>query len=424
MQNWHGYLANITILTTGRLTFEFAYPADRCCQNILFYSENQAAIINARMNCWQKEYLLRPEEDQILRLTPRFAWSGCNMVHPNGVATFVCEGGRSFTVDHPPPPGPGEHFVAAVAAAATIPGPSTWYIAVSNCATLQGLDLKYRLAMYGHIGDCPTVPVPTTPSISSSLPVPAPRASLVPRQASSSSQNKDGSSSSSGSSSGVGADDGSSGGGDSGSVCVFADGLNTTVPWYGFLANISLAAGGGFRFRFTTADARPSTTHILLYNDDDVARLSAVASGSGAAELSCWQREGLISPNRVADQIIDLSPTSSWNGCAAENRSFVVSGSQSGGGGGSSTVVARVLTCRGERRYYAPRRLYVAASNCRSPTGGLALDYRLEVFGFDGDLCSGAGSAPTRWRTGTAFGAVLFVTVFTSSEMLRVVLIR
>jgi len=61
-KNWFGYLANITIMTTGRLTFEFYYPADKCCQNILFYSEDQIAIINARMNCWQKEYLLRPEE--------------------------------------------------------------------------------------------------------------------------------------------------------------------------------------------------------------------------------------------------------------------------------------------------------------------------------------------------------------------------
>jgi len=61
-KNWHGYLANITILTSARLTFEFYYPADKCCQNILFYSEDQLSIINGRMNCWQKEYLLRPEE--------------------------------------------------------------------------------------------------------------------------------------------------------------------------------------------------------------------------------------------------------------------------------------------------------------------------------------------------------------------------
>jgi len=75
-KNWFGYLANISVVTTARMTFEFTYAADRCCQNVLFYTEDQTSIISARMNCWQKEYLLRPEDDQILRLTPRFSWSG------------------------------------------------------------------------------------------------------------------------------------------------------------------------------------------------------------------------------------------------------------------------------------------------------------------------------------------------------------
>ena len=75
-KNWYGYLANISVITTARMTFEFTYAADRCCQNVLFYTEDQTSIISARMNCWQKEYLLRPEDDQILRLTPRFSWSG------------------------------------------------------------------------------------------------------------------------------------------------------------------------------------------------------------------------------------------------------------------------------------------------------------------------------------------------------------
>lgn len=75
-RSWFGYLANVTVVTTARMTFEFTYTADRCCPTILFYTDEQTSIINARMNCWQKEYLLRPEDDQMLRLTPRFAWSG------------------------------------------------------------------------------------------------------------------------------------------------------------------------------------------------------------------------------------------------------------------------------------------------------------------------------------------------------------
>ncbi|ELT88861.1 hypothetical protein CAPTEDRAFT_79953, partial [Capitella teleta] len=80
----------------GRMTFEFTYPADRCCQNVLFYTEDQLAEISTRMNCWQKEYLLLPEYDQILRLTPRFTWSGCHITYPAGVPRYDCVGGRSF----------------------------------------------------------------------------------------------------------------------------------------------------------------------------------------------------------------------------------------------------------------------------------------------------------------------------------------
>jgi len=44
-RNWFGYLANITIIGSGRLTFEFIYPVDRCCQNVLFYRQDQLAIM-------------------------------------------------------------------------------------------------------------------------------------------------------------------------------------------------------------------------------------------------------------------------------------------------------------------------------------------------------------------------------------------
>src|SRR6218665_442378 len=155
-RNWFGYLANISVASTGRLTFEFSYPAEKCCQNILFYSEDQISIISARMNCWQKEYLLRPEDDQILRLTPRFSWSGCHMTHPNGRPTYVCEGGRSFTVEQQQQQlhNHQSHSIAGFPPGSTRASLTTWYIAVSNCATLQGLDLQYRLVIHGHMGEC------------------------------------------------------------------------------------------------------------------------------------------------------------------------------------------------------------------------------------------------------------------------------
>ena len=171
-KNWYGYLANITVVTTGRLTFEFIYPADKCCQNVLFYSEDQLAVINARMSCWDKNEMLRPEFDQILRLTPRFSWSGCHQTYPNNVAMYICKGGRSFTADHHRHQYGQHHHdqrqqqqdwrqnrrggdtvgrsygmwgSSNDRTAHNLNRPTTWYIALSNCASLYGLELRYRM---------------------------------------------------------------------------------------------------------------------------------------------------------------------------------------------------------------------------------------------------------------------------------------
>ena len=319
-RNWYGYLANVTIMATGRLTFEFTYPADKCCQNVLFYSEDQMSIISARMNCWQKEYLLRPEDDQILRLTPRFSWSGCHMTHPNGIPTYVCHGGRSFTSS-------GGNMGDKA---------ETWYIAVSNCATLEGLDLKYKLDIYGHVGECKSgyKILTTTPPMA-----PSPRVGeLVPKE------DMDA----------VVSDD----------ACLIQGTLNISAKdWHGFLVNISLSKGGGFRFRFTYPYAM-QVQNVILYNQIDVQKLKG--------EMNCWQKEGIIRSRHVPDQILDLSFRSSWNGCTSRN-----------------TSQGRSLTCQGERRYDTDRKLFVAVSNCRSERG-LFLKYRFEVTGFEGNLCSGS----------------------------------
>ncbi|ESO12532.1 hypothetical protein HELRODRAFT_62181, partial [Helobdella robusta] len=68
---------NVSVKLTGQLTFELVYPANKCCLNILFYTDEQTNMMNERMDCWQRENILKPEEDQILRLTPSFPWSGC-----------------------------------------------------------------------------------------------------------------------------------------------------------------------------------------------------------------------------------------------------------------------------------------------------------------------------------------------------------
>ena len=70
-------------------------------------------------------------------------------------------------------------------------------------------------------------------------------------------------------------------------------GSGRSPRWHGFIANMTLARGGGFRFMFrfpTTAQqlslSTPSALRVLLYGEEDVAKLSA--------EQMCWQKNAVI----------------------------------------------------------------------------------------------------------------------------------
>ena len=318
-KDWYGFLANITVVSTGRMTFRFSYPADKCCQNVLFYLEDQITILNARMNCWQKEGLLRPEDDQILRLTPRFSWSGCHMSHSNyGMTTYVCQGGRSFSSGY------------------LADGPVTWYLAVSNCATLMGLELTYRFEIWGHRGECKS---PYKLVTSTQMPVQDVNAVMGNGKMSTLVHD---------------------------SECTKSGSLNTTDDWYGYIANVSLLRGGGFKFKFTYPYQK-QVQNVILYGDEDMDKIRP--------QLSCWQKEGVIRSRRVPDQILDLSFRSSWNGCVTKN-----------------TTQGLMLVCKGERHFNSARKLHIAVNNCRTRTG-LALKYDFEFFGFEGDPCSSGSSS-------------------------------
>jgi hypothetical protein len=401
-RDWYGYLANVSVMLTGRMTFEFSYPADKCCLSVLFYLEDQMGVINARTNCWQKEAVLSAENDQILRLTPRFSWSGCHMDYPRGLPTYVCQGGRSFTAG---PNGQSDR-------------PTTWYLAVSNCATLMGIDLHYKLKVYGQLGECksghrydpmssidnsddarPSAGLdaaPSNPHGSRSTssgrggvnqkpgevyrpddsnrlswdntgeqndhPVRGSKAGVpsVGSLSSSSSYNVDESNPS------------------QGRVCVIRGTLVTNHTWHGFIANISVGAGGGFRYNF----AYPydmQVQNVLLYADHDLARLRKTMANTKEA---CVYREHVIRPEDWLEKMLDLKFTATWNGCTSRNTSS------------RSTGAGLEVYCQSERRFDAPRKVYIAVSNCYS-TNGLHLDYRFEVSGYEGRMsCSFAAGPP------------------------------
>jgi len=317
-RNWFGYLANITVLGNGRMLFEFMYPAKQCCQNVLFYSDEQVAVVSPHMTCWQKEYILRPETDQILRLTPRFSWSGCHLANSAGQLMYVCEGGRSFAV--------GDERRHA----------STWHLAVSNCARHSGLDLYYRLLVYGIIGKCRYHFDVAGERLSAKI-----RAhSELPRTAYEWRDTV------------------------SESPCIVEGSVSSRESWFGFLANVSLRHGGGFQFHFrfrllTSVPVMSQILSVLLYTADDVSRLSV--------RQTCWQRYTAIRQQHHSERLIELGSKSSWNGCASEN----------------ATGDGHVVVCRSERRFDDARQFYVAVSNCRNPEHGIHLQYRLEVYGYD-----------------------------------------
>lgn len=251
------------------------------------------------MNCWNKEYILRPEDDQMLRLTPSFSWSGCHTATADTATgrggrgrpteVYVCKGGRSFAVDE------------------SVRDPATWYVAVSNCATLHGLDLYYFMEVHGQVGECrpmhpsemepPTStarstppadwfpPPPVTPYLHAPASTPA-KAGLTPREAS---LVKDII---------MFGDGGSDHEEEEEDVCLIEGDVNTTKNWFGFIANLTLARDGWFGFVFTYP-YKMLTQNVILYERDELFNLHW--------DQTCFEKELVIRQQLVPEKILDLS---------------------------------------------------------------------------------------------------------------------
>ncbi|GAA6078346.1 transmembrane protein 145, partial [Tachysurus ichikawai] len=123
------FLTRFCFLTDfGRLDFKFRYPKSRCCQNILLYfdesSQWPAVYKRPDKNCYQKEAVLRPENNQVINLTTRYTWSGCVAEEDDGEEILSCVGGRSFRSVR-------ERW---------------WYIVLSKCGG-GGLQLEYEMKL-------------------------------------------------------------------------------------------------------------------------------------------------------------------------------------------------------------------------------------------------------------------------------------
>jgi len=234
----------------------------------------------------------------MLRLTPSFSWSGCHTATATDdsptsrdglgrpTEMYVCKGGRSFAVDE------------------VERDPVTWYVAVSNCATLHGLDLYYFMKIDGHIGECrpmrmsdmepassttratPVInwfpPTPYARQPAASTPV---KGGLTPREAAlvkdivvfegDSSEEEE----------------------EDEDVCLIEGDVNTTRNWYGFIANLTMNRNGWFRFVFTYPYVM-QVQNILIYEQHELPNLHW--------DQTCFEKEIVMPRMLFAEKILDL----------------------------------------------------------------------------------------------------------------------
>ena len=80
-----------------------------------------------KQNCYQREAVLRPENNQIIYLTLRHFWSGCMINHTaDGTEIYTCRANRTFRSAR-------ERW---------------WYMAASHCGSVQVVG-KANLRMDG-----------------------------------------------------------------------------------------------------------------------------------------------------------------------------------------------------------------------------------------------------------------------------------
>ncbi|XP_069769367.1 transmembrane protein 145-like [Narcine bancroftii] len=123
------FLARFCFLSQhGRLQYHFKYPESSCCQNILLYFDDMtqwpAVYQREGLDCYQKESVLRGDDNQIINLTTRYTWSGCEVVTEGNARYLSCLGGRSFRSAR-------ERW---------------WYIVLSKCGG-NGLQLDYEMKL-------------------------------------------------------------------------------------------------------------------------------------------------------------------------------------------------------------------------------------------------------------------------------------
>ncbi|XP_064122889.1 transmembrane protein 145-like isoform X2 [Macrobrachium nipponense] len=113
----------------GTFTFDVEYDIDYATEKLLLYYDSPhqwPAVYKSEKTCEEREAVMKRENNQVINLTLYSMNSECEIIRSSGdKATYQCRGSRSFRSVR-------ERW---------------WFIAVSNCESTKGLQLKYKITM-------------------------------------------------------------------------------------------------------------------------------------------------------------------------------------------------------------------------------------------------------------------------------------
>ncbi|XP_076058187.1 uncharacterized protein LOC143035254 [Oratosquilla oratoria] len=128
-ENW-AFLTRFCFLSLeGTYTFDIEYDVDFAVEKILLYYDSPdqwPAVYKTGKTCLEKEAVMKKDNNQFINLTRISGNAECEVLRaPGQKAKYHCQGRRSFRSVR-------ERW---------------WFIAISNCESDKGLQLKYRFTM-------------------------------------------------------------------------------------------------------------------------------------------------------------------------------------------------------------------------------------------------------------------------------------
>nr|XP_018918089.1 PREDICTED: transmembrane protein 145-like [Bemisia tabaci] len=126
-EKW-AFLARFCFLSdNGQFEYQIEYHKEYAVQNLLLYydtADQWPAVYKSDKTCEQREAVLNLGQNQVVNLTESFFGSGCSNYYPRN-DSISCHNARRFRSARP----------------------RWWFIAISNCNSTKGLNVRYKFLM-------------------------------------------------------------------------------------------------------------------------------------------------------------------------------------------------------------------------------------------------------------------------------------